>query len=85
MKKKIRVLPLTQDNIPCLLLFPEEKYHGAQIYFSSVPPIFTQVISAGDLTHLLFSTSELTNIRCVVMPCVNNHMPVFDNNITNCL
>lgn len=46
-KKKIRVLPLTQDNIPCLLLFPEEKYHGAQIYFSSAPPVFTQVISAG--------------------------------------
>jgi hypothetical protein len=79
-------LPLIQSHClkQCSLpLFPQENYHWAPNYFNCMLPISHEWSLLGDSTYLLFSISQLTSIQCVVIPCVNSHMPVFADNITN--
>lgn len=89
--KGISILPLPLIQSHCLRqhslpLFLQENYHWAPNYFSRMRPISHKWSLLGDSTYLLFSISQLTHIQCmdcVLMPRVNNHMPVFANNITN--
>lgn len=61
------------------------KISSSPYLFQSYAIHFTRGSLLGDSTYLfLFSISQLTNIKCVVMPRVNNHVPVFAYNITNC-